>query len=83
MINIDPVTLSAAQARAYLAIELAHLERAEFASALARGAQRKRFAGYVSTHRANVLALADIVDGPVPDDIGAMSDDELLAALTA
>lgn len=82
MIHLDPANLSTAQARAHLAVELAQLERAECASALSKGATRRRYVSYIHRHRANVIALADIAEGPLPADIAGLSDDELLAALT-
>lgn len=83
MIHIDPATLCQQQARAHLAVELVQLERARFAAELAKGADRSRYARYARIHRANVIALADIAEGPVPHDIATMSDDDLLAELEA
>ena len=81
-IHIDPTMLSQAQARAYLAVEAASLERAEIAAALAPARQRRRYGEYAKRHKVNMLALADIAY-PISADLAAMSDDDLLAALEA
>lgn len=81
-LHIDPAALSTDQARAYLAVEAASLERAECAAALAKGATRRRYVRYVQRHRVNCLALADIAY-PIAADLAGMNDAELHAALEA
>lgn len=80
---IDPARLPADQARAMRDAELQRCEAARLAAGLSRGANRQRFARYARQHGRNALALSDAIDGPIPADIAAMSDDQLVAELLA
>lgn len=75
--------LTPALAGEYLREECAALEKAECAAVLARGARKRMALQVVRLHRRNVLALAERADGPIPADVLALSDGELLAELAA
>lgn len=50
---------------------------------LSSGRQRAQLVRAQRRHNAAAIRLADLLDGPVPSDIAAMGDDDLLAALEA
>lgn len=79
--RIDPATLSRADAIAFRESELARLESARLVAGIAGGPLRRRAKQAASAHHANVMALSARIDGPIPPDVQAMTDDELLTAL--
>ena len=79
--RIDPATLSRADAIAFRESELARLESARLVAGIASGPLKRRAKAATAAHHANIMALTSAIDGPMPDDIAAMTDDELLAEL--
>ena len=81
MKHIDPATLSRADAIAFRESELARLESARLVAGIAGGPLKRRAKQAASAHHANVMALSARIDGPIPPDVQAMTDDQLLAEL--
>ena len=79
--RIDPATLSRTDAIAFRESELARLESARLVAGIARGPLKRKARQAIAAHHANIMALTSAIDGPMPDDIAAMTDDELLAEL--
>lgn len=72
-----------AQLEAMLQESATQADLARMAAGLSKGATRRRFKAYAAQHHRNAIAISDALHGPVPADILAMSDDELIATLTA
>ena len=81
MKHIDPATLSRADAIAFRESELARLESARLVAGIASGPLKRKAKQAASAHHANAMALSVAIDGPIPPDVRAMTDDELLAEL--
>lgn len=72
-----------AQLEAMLQESATQADLARMAAGLSKGAQRRRYKAYAAQHHRNALALSDALYGEPSEDIMAMSDDELVALLTA
>lgn len=81
--RIDPATLSRADAISFRESELARLESSRLVAGIASGPLKRKARRAATAHHTNIMALTSAIDGPMPDDIAAMTDDELLAALLA
>lgn len=81
MKHIDPATLSRADAIAFRESELARLESARLVAGIASGPLKRKAKQAASAHHANAMALSVAIDGPIPPDVQAMTDDQLLAEL--
>jgi len=57
------------------------MESARLVAGIASGPLKRKARRATAAHHANVMALSSAIDGPMPDDIAAMTDDELLAEL--
>lgn len=80
--RIDPASLSRADAIAFRESELARLESARLVAGIASGPLKRRAKAAASAHHANIMALSVAIDGLMPPDIAAMTDDDLMAALS-
>lgn len=72
-----------AQLEALLQESATQADLARMAAGLSKGATHRRYKAYASLHHANAVAISDALYGPVPADILAMTDDELIATLSA
>lgn len=81
--RIDPASLSREAARALLHESLRGDDLARCAAGMAKGKARRDLQRIGQAHLRNAIALADTLHGPLPDDIAAMSPDDLLRALMA
>ena len=79
--RIDPATLSRADAIAFRESELERMESARLVAGIAGGPLKRRAKQAASAHHANVMALSARIDGPIPPDVQAMTDDQLLVEL--
>ena len=66
MMRIDPATLSRADAIAFRESELARLESARLVAGIARGPLKRKARQAIAAHHANIMALSDVIDGPLP-----------------
>lgn len=75
--SIDPASLSIADAIAFREAECVALENARLVAGIAAGAVKRKALAAISLHHANIMALCDRIDGPMPQ----LSIDEIFAEL--
>lgn len=74
---------SPAQLHDMLQESASQADLARMAAGMTKGATHRRYMAYAAQHHRNAIAISDALYGPVPADILAMSDEELIATLTA
>lgn len=75
--TIDPASLSIVDAIAFRESECVALDNARLVAGIAAGSAKRKALAAISLHHANITALCERIDGPMPQ----ISDSELLAAL--